>query len=63
MSKHKVTNEIRARIADKTGLPVDVLGKEAVFQLFSSREMILEGVRRLEYYDECYARIRTGCMF
>ena len=63
MSKHKVTNEIRARIADKTVLPVDVLGKEAVFQLFSDREMILEGVRRLEYYDECYARIRTGCMF
>lgn len=37
MSKHKVTNEIRARIADKTGLPVDVLGKEAVFQLFSDQ--------------------------
>lgn len=34
MSKHKVTNEIRARIADKTGLPVDVLGKEAVFSCF-----------------------------
>ena len=62
MSKHKMTNEIRTRIADKTGLPVDVLVQEAVFQLFSDREMILEGVRCLEYYDEGYARILTVCM-
>lgn len=59
MSKHKVTKEIRARIAEATGLPVDVLGSEPFFQMLSDREIIVEGVRNLEYYDDVCVRIRT----
>ncbi len=60
MSKHKMTGEISARIAEATGLPVDVLGAAPIFQMLSDREMIVEGVRNLDYYDDSSARIHTG---
>lgn len=62
MSRHKMTGRIRAQIADMTGLPVDVVGNAPIFQMLSDRELILEGVRNLEHYDEASARIRTDAM-
>ena len=62
MSKHTISKDLGARLADATGLPLDVLGSQPVFQMYSDREMIVEGVQNLEYYDECLARMRTGTL-
>lgn len=62
MSKHTISKDIGAKLADVTGLPLDVLGSQPIFQMYSDREMIVEGAQNLEYYDECSARIRTGHM-
>lgn len=59
MSKHTINRRPGAVLADFTGLPLDVIGSHPIFQMYSNREMIVEGAESLEYYDECSARIRT----
>ena len=59
MSKH-FNRRIVSGISDITGLPVDILSTSPIFQLYSDREMIIEGARNLEYYDDKCAKIDTG---
>ena len=62
MSKHTNVRGIRAAMSDFTGLPIDVLGTKPLFEMYSDREMIIEGAEELEYYDENCVRIRSGNM-
>ena len=62
MSKHKTVRTIGDRICDFTGLPLDAVAGKPVFQMISNREMIVEDVKSLEYYDDAGAKMRKSEM-
>ncbi len=59
MRKHTERIDFKNKVSNISGLPLDVLGRQPVFQMCSDREIIIEGAENLEYYDECTTRIRT----
>lgn len=61
MSKHN-NRKISTSLCEITGLPLDALGKLPVFQLFSDRELIIEGAKNIEYYDELCVKIKAEKM-
>ncbi len=62
MSKHTNNRGLRATLSDLTSLPLEAVGRAPLFQMFSDREMIIEGAEILEYYDDSLAKIRSGGM-
>ncbi len=58
MSKHN-NRTISSSISEITGLPLEILGKAPIFQLFSDRELIIEGAKNIEYYDELCVKVMT----
>ena len=61
MSKHNNRNIISA-LSDISEIPVDIVGGGSLFQLYSDRELIIEGVKNLEYYDKNKVKIGLKSM-
>lgn len=57
MSKHNNRN-IVTNLSRATGLPLDLLGNGPLMHLYRDNELIVEGTKNLEHYDECCVRIR-----
>ena len=59
MSKHNNRN-IVSSFSKATGLPLDMLGANPMFHLYSDNELVIEGAKNLEYYSETDVRISFG---
>lgn len=58
MSKH-ISRKLTREISELSGLPIDVVCSAPVFQMFSDREIFIEDVKNLEYYDENCVKAMT----
>ena len=61
MSKNKIRG-VGKTIADITGFPICTGGALPVFQMISDRELIIEGVTGIDFYDEACVKTETGKM-
>ena len=62
MSKIK-NRGIISKMAEISDLPLDIARGSPLFQLYSDRELLIECVKNIEYYDERRIKIRTCNMF
>lgn len=62
MSKIK-NRGIISKMAEISELPLDIARGSPLFQLYSDRELLIECVKNIEYYDERRIKIRTCNMF
>ena len=62
MSKIK-NRGIISKMAEISDLPLDNARGSPLFQLYSDRELLIECVKNIEYYDERRIKIRTCNMF
>ena len=44
-------------ISNVSGLPLELLGSNPVFHMYSDNEIIIEGAKNIEHYDEQNVRI------
>ena len=56
MSKHN-NRSIASSLSRATELPLDLLGSKPIFHLFSDNELVVEGAKNLEYYDDSCVKI------
>lgn len=63
MRKHSLSKALGERLADSSGLPLDLLTQAPLLQLLSDRELIVEGAKHLERYECDFVRIRTQRMY
>ncbi len=63
MHKHIIKTKGPAPRDHYRELPVVAITEGAVFQMLSDREILIEGVRHLDYYSENNVRIRTKHMY
>ena len=62
MSKIK-NRGIISKMAEISDLPLDIARGSPLFQMYSDRELLIECVKNIEYYDERRIKIRTCNMF
>ena len=62
MSKIK-NRGIISKMAEISDLPLEIARGSPLFQLYSDRELLIECVKNIEYYDERRIKIRTCNMF
>ncbi len=58
MSKH-INKATKNKANRYTGLPMCALNGAPILQMFSEKEVIIEGAECLVYYDETVVKIRT----
>ena len=61
MSKHNNRSIISA-LSEISEMPVDIVSGGPLFQLYSDRELVIECVKNLEYYDKNKVRIALKSM-
>ena len=54
------SNGIVSGISAFSGLPFDMLGNCPIFHLYSNNEIVIEGAKAIEYYDEGTVRISAN---
>lgn len=56
MSKNSSRNILNS-ISEFSGLPINMLGNSPIFHMYSDNEIIIEGAKSIEHYDEENVRI------